>query len=132
MSSTNTTPEKYRATPPKYEDKEWLYEQYWGEMKSLRDMAAQCGTGHQIIRERMEDFGIPRRADHHTKHNSVSPFTGFYDDVAARSTTAANTVYDENYDPDEDPRSHTDSVGFIDWSADDKSTRDGRSRHGME
>jgi hypothetical protein len=60
-TNTDATPAKYRATQRTYEDKDWCYEQYWGEMRSLTDMAEECGVTYDTIKRQMDEFGIPRR-----------------------------------------------------------------------
>jgi hypothetical protein len=73
------TPAKYVADERKYEDKQWLYEQYWGKKKPIPELAEICCVGKRTVAERMEKFGIPRRYPNYNRHNSVSMFAGFYD-----------------------------------------------------
>lgn len=54
---------KYTAEPRDYEQKDWLYEQYWGEMKSCSEIAEDCGVSHDTINYNMEELGIPKRYD---------------------------------------------------------------------
>jgi len=63
--STSETPAKYRAEPPQYEQKDWLYEQYWGKGLSMKAMAEACDSNHQDIRDAMDEYGIPRRRRSH-------------------------------------------------------------------
>lgn len=86
------TPAKYQAKPRDYEDKSWLYEKYWGEKLSKQEVADEAGTCKQVILANMKEHGIPRRANTYGKNNTVSPFTGFYRDEAARTDEESNTV----------------------------------------
>jgi len=90
-------PEKYQPSKRKYEQKEWLYEQYWGELLPLRVLAETCGVSHHQIRESLDEHGIPRHPDHWTRENNVSPFHGFYNDSNART----EGDYYEDIHPDE-------------------------------
>lgn len=63
--SKSETPAKYRAEPPKYEQKDWLYEQYWSKGMSMKEMAQACDSNHQDIRDAMDEHGIPRRRRSH-------------------------------------------------------------------
>jgi len=46
---------------PKYMDKEWLKEQYWGEKKSTNEMAEMVDCDPETIRYWMIKYGIRRR-----------------------------------------------------------------------
>lgn len=105
---TDETPEKYRAEPQKWKQKDWLYEMYWGKLSTTREMAEKCDvSSHRHVREQLVEHGIPRRPRGFAA--SHSPFTGFYTDEATR---------------DNDPHEHFDQekVGGeipeeeIDWS----------------
>jgi len=45
-----------------YQDKDWLYHQYWELGKSTRQIAKEFGYGINTIRRWMDKFGIPRRS----------------------------------------------------------------------
>jgi len=77
-TSTDTTPERYRPEPRKWENKDWLYEQYWGQLRSTEAMAEDTDTCGQIIRETMDELGIPRRDEACHGRSRVGPFNGFY------------------------------------------------------
>jgi hypothetical protein len=62
-------PNKYVPDPRQWEDKSWLYEQYWGRILSIDEVAAQTDVSGQTIVRRMDKLGIPRR-----------PSTDGYDD----------------------------------------------------
>ncbi len=94
----SSTPAKYQPEPRPFDDKATLYELYWGEFLPVREIAEQFGVAHCTIRERMDEMGIPRRADNYTRENSTSPFTGFYKHRSAPTDAQSRTVYDEDYD----------------------------------
>lgn len=71
-------PSKYQADPRPYEDKQWLYEKYWGQLKPLSEIADRCGVSRRQLNKYCEKFGIPRRHSFYRPNNSVSPFRGFY------------------------------------------------------
>lgn len=81
-----TTPSKYQYKTQDWEKKHWLYEQYWGEKKSVRLIASEVGKGKRTIAKQLESHGIPTRESSYTKDNTVSMFAGFYnEDEAARA-----------------------------------------------
>jgi len=53
--------EKYVAEPRGFEDKDYLYEQYWGDFRTSADIAADHEVSGTKIRRVMDSFGIPRR-----------------------------------------------------------------------
>ena len=110
------TPEKYLPQPRQYENKAWLYEQYWGELRPVREIAENCEVGHAAVREQMVEFGIPRRVDGFKRGNSVSPFAGFYHDAAARTDEQSRQHFDPDHesqqrDPEDFEWSFTDYGG---------------------
>jgi len=102
LSTMNQTPEKYRAEKPKYEQKEWLYEKYWGELLSQQTIADEVGVHRTIVRDAMHEHGIPRRPDGYTRDNAMSAFSGFYSDTAARGDGDSHQQFDADYDRTED------------------------------
>jgi predicted DNA-binding protein YlxM (UPF0122 family) len=59
---TTTIPKKYQwDTGWDDVDKRTLYELYWGDERSLADIAAEYNTSRRRVRERMDEYGIPRR-----------------------------------------------------------------------
>lgn len=57
-------PEKYQAEPRKWEQKDWLYEQYWGEeMRSIAEIAEECGLHRKTVTKQFRQHGIPIRED---------------------------------------------------------------------
>lgn len=86
------TPAKYAAKPRVWEDKHWLYEKYWGEKLTMKEVAEEGDSSKQTILSKMKELGIPRRTNRHMKNNTVSPFAGFYRDEAARTDEESNTV----------------------------------------
>jgi len=57
----NKTPDRYVPESRDYEQKDWLYEQYWGHLRSSREIADQCGVSHDTIRNTLREHGIPIR-----------------------------------------------------------------------
>lgn len=108
-------PPKYQAEPRQYEDKRYLQEQYWGELKSIQDIADECDTGNKVIRNEMHRHGIPTRVDGYTFSNSVSPFAGFYRGThdAARTDEQSRTRFDPDFEAGHD--SSTDDDGSFEW-----------------
>jgi hypothetical protein len=89
-----TTPDKYQAKPRKHEQKEWLYEQYWGELKTMEEMATEAPVERKEIRLALVEAGIPRRPKG-CIIGKTSPFAGFYRDENAPTVTS-QTHYDES------------------------------------
>jgi len=92
-----TVPEKYQPSKRQYEQKEWLYEQYWEKLLPLKEIAQKAGVSHHQIRQALNEHGIPRHTDNWTQENNVSPFAGFYNDENART----EEDYYEDCHPDE-------------------------------
>lgn len=111
-------PEKYQPEPRLYEQKDWLYEQYWGELRSAGDLADDADTGHKTILEWMEKYGIPTRTDGFKRDNSVSPFRGFYRDEAARTDEQSR----QHFDPDHESQQR--DTSDFEWSFTDYSGGD--------
>lgn len=73
----STVPTKYQPTPEKYEQKQWLYEQYWGQLLSQNEIADETPVSRKKIRMEMDKHGIPSRATG-CNHDQANPFAGFY------------------------------------------------------
>lgn len=106
-------PAKYQPEPRQYEDKKYLQEQYWGQLKSVREIADENGVSPTTIKDRLRRHGIPSRVDGYTRENSVSPFTGFYRSAAARTDEVSRTRYDE--DAEYSQHATTDADGSFEW-----------------
>jgi len=78
-------PAKYQPDDRQFENKQWLYERYWGDLQPMHVLADECNVCHHTIREAMTEHGIPRHPDNWTRENNVSPFAGFYNDENART-----------------------------------------------
>lgn len=52
------TPVKY----PQLQDRDWLYQKYWEEGLSTREIEEEVGCAHGIVRDHMKKLKIPRRA----------------------------------------------------------------------
>lgn len=61
MTNETETPQKYRAESRKFDDKAWLYEQYWEQMKSQLAIAEECDVSQTRISAAMKTHGIPAR-----------------------------------------------------------------------
>jgi hypothetical protein len=90
----NETPERYKPDPRSWEQKDWLYEQYWGQLKSGRAIAEDVEVHERTIREELARHGIPRRPVAWRKESQKSPFAGFYNggENAQVSGTEVNTA----------------------------------------
>lgn len=91
-----TTPAKYVPTPEEYEQKGWLYEQYWGELRSENEIAADLPVSRSKVRTELDRHGIPRRGVGAAKGNH-NPFEGFY---GPRETPPAPENTQQYYDED--------------------------------
>lgn len=52
---------KYTLDTPTLRDKDYLYQQYWGEGRSAQDIADEHDVSPNTVRRYMRQFGIPRR-----------------------------------------------------------------------
>lgn len=76
----------YEPEPRQWEQKDWLYEKYWGEMKSVREIADECEVEKRTLSKQFDRLGIPRRPRGYGSGTSFSPFAGFYNsDESART-----------------------------------------------
>lgn len=99
---TDKTPERYVPTDEKWRQKDWLYEQYWQQLKSAPEIAQETPKSEHAIRRLMDKHGIPRRKSNYNRDNTVSAFAGFYnDDEATRADEQSTSVYDPEWEPDE-------------------------------
>lgn len=73
-----TTPDKYKPEPRKYDQKHWLYEQYWSKFYSTYEIADKADVSADTIKRRLRELGIPRRTHRYARDNNVSAFSGFY------------------------------------------------------
>lgn len=60
---SSETPQRYVPETRIWEKKDWLYEQYWGEMKSSIEIAEKTGVSYERILTKMDEHGIPRRPE---------------------------------------------------------------------
>jgi len=96
-----TTPDKYIPETRQWEQKEWLYEQYWGEMHSTREMSEKVSVSTMTIKRTLKKFGIPLRTTSYNSYNAVSPFAGFYGQKPVPSNRGSNaTQYNPDYEKD--------------------------------
>lgn len=88
------TPQKYQAESRRYEDKSWLYQQYWGQLKSTVEIASVVDITDQTLRHKMERFGIPRRHPHWETYSD--PCYGFrpVDDSEPYETEHGSVVHE--------------------------------------
>lgn len=98
-----TTPSKYVAEERDWEKKAWLYEKYWGELLTQKEMAEDQGVSRGAIRQELESHGIPSRPNGWSRDGSKPPWTGFYEDERTPGDGyQSNAGYDEDKDPDTD------------------------------
>lgn len=69
------TPERYQPEPRKWEDKDWLYEQYWGEWHDQSEIAEQVDVCQRVISNKMAELGIPTRRE--AVHRTAGQFGGY-------------------------------------------------------
>lgn len=73
-----TTPDRYTPDPRKYDQKHWLYEQYWGNLLSTYEIAEKVDVSADTIKRRLRELGIPRRNKGYKRGGNTSAFNGFY------------------------------------------------------
>jgi predicted DNA-binding protein YlxM (UPF0122 family) len=86
-------PEQYQPTYEKYEQKEWLYEQYWGQLNSQREIAEKVNVARTKIRMELDRHGIPLR-EMGCSAGTQSPFRGFYNGDENVPTNEAQQHFD--------------------------------------
>lgn len=91
----------YEPDPRLWEQKDWLYDQYWAQLKPIRQIAEEFGFGRRTIGRALEDNGIPRRTTGWERGNFVSPFVGFYNDDESGTTDELKKQYDPNWEREE-------------------------------
>jgi len=96
----NPDPGRYTPDTEVYEQKDWLYEQYWGQFKTASEVAEAGGTNHTQILNQLEKHGIPRRVNGFSRDNAVSAFRGFYDVGPAQSDGVSNQQFNADYESD--------------------------------
>lgn len=94
----NKTPSKYVPEDRNWEKKRWLQEKYWGKLLSGREISKQCDVSKGVIYDQLDKFDIPRRTKGYTRENSISPFTGFYRNKAARTDKRSIHQYESGSD----------------------------------
>jgi hypothetical protein len=96
-----TTPEKYIPENRDWREKDYLYQQYWGEMNSATEIAEENGVGQSAVLRRMKELGIPRRPQRYWHGNAVSPFAGFYGRQPVPTNQGSNaTEKIDDWEPD--------------------------------
>jgi len=106
----NPDPDRYTPEKEVYEQKDWLYEQYWGQLKSASEVAEAGDTNHTQILNQMESHGIPRRDPDYTRSNCVSAFRGFYNGGPTQGDGESSQQFDPEYEPD-----HSEDFTFTHW-----------------
>jgi len=74
------TPAKYQPTPRKIDDKDWMYEQYWGNLRSAQEIAAmdEVNVGSDLIYRKLREHGIPAHTDgYNLEHTRTTPIDGY-------------------------------------------------------
>jgi hypothetical protein len=94
---------KYAAKPRKCEDKAFLYEQYWGELKSVRSIAnMDCvEVAKRKVKEQMRSFGIPIRGSRYRPDNAVPPYSCFYGEGESTTDTGDSKRFDPDYEKED-------------------------------
>mgnify|MGYP000090653422 CR=1 FL=1 len=101
-----TVPPKYQYDPDPWETKEWLYEQYWGELRSTREIARNFPVHRNKLRRELIRHGIPRRTTAAGRpQTDTSPISGFYfpDErvpMVDNARTVKSKAADREYEPD--------------------------------
>jgi len=55
----------------KYNDKQWIHNQYWNERKSIREISDECNVSQSTIFSYMKKFKIPRRTMTEAKKGQI-------------------------------------------------------------
>jgi len=74
----SNVPPKYQPDDRQWEDKHWLYEQYWKRQRSIVSIAEDTNVSHQKVKQQLTECGIPRRLDECHDRSRVGLFDGFY------------------------------------------------------
>lgn len=100
-------PEKYQYDPEPYEQKDWLYEQYWGELRSTWEIEREFPVNRNKVRRELIQHGIPRRSTAAGRpQTDTSPISGFYfpdervpmvDNARDVESKAAEKEYEPNW-----------------------------------
>lgn len=100
---------KYAAKPRKCDDKAFLYEQYWGELKSVRAIAKMdcVNVAKRKIKEQLNEFGIPTRGKRYFRGNSVPPYSCFYGEGESTTDTTDQRRFDEDFEKDRSWTAHS-------------------------
>jgi len=61
MSTNAKASSQYTPTTRKWTEKEWLYDQYWNQIKTINEVANETDVSRQSILRAMKRAGIPRR-----------------------------------------------------------------------
>jgi len=85
----SSVPDKYQPEPKRYEQKDWLYQQYWGALKSQNEIAEMIAQSRKKIRIELDKHGIPTRGEG-WNNPKANPFAGFYK-PHERAPAPANT-----------------------------------------
>ncbi|KKN36747.1 hypothetical protein LCGC14_0770530 [marine sediment metagenome] len=54
-----------------YKDRDWLFDQYWNQKKSMREIAKECSVNHYIISKWLVFFNISKRTNSETQKIAV-------------------------------------------------------------
>lgn len=101
------TDNPYLREKAPYERKEWLYEQYWGQMQTTEDIAADFDVSSGTVGRRMRELGVPRR-----RRNAVKASEQYdpRDEWGSPNTQPVTADSDPHADANSDERQ------TIDWS----------------
>lgn len=93
---SDQTPTKYQAETRYYEQKDWLYEHYWGQLKSQNEIADQIEQSRKKVRMELDRHSIPTRGEN-WNNSKANPFAGFYNpDEIPPAPENTRQYYDED------------------------------------
>lgn len=102
----------YEPEPRDWEQKSWLYEQYWGKKLGSSEISDKVGISGHTIRKKLTELGIPRRVAGYERDNNISPFTGFYSgNVNSQTDELTHEASKSEFDSEK-----RGDVSDIDWS----------------
>lgn len=79
---SEVVPERYQPTDDRsWATKEELYERYWRDIQSVREIADDVGTTVSVVTTEMDKMGIPRRSASYRAGSGMSPVQCFYEDM---------------------------------------------------
>jgi len=96
MSSNTKSTNPYAPPKREWNEKHWLYKQYWGEVKTVAEIATSVDVSRQTILRTMDEKGIPRRpptADCDDPHDVAQSYKRGKRDVDPPYEEPSTTAY---------------------------------------